>query len=262
MYQDARPCRLFRNDLRNAAGCGTDTGDTVFSRSGISAAAAHATAAPQSCPTRCTCCAPLASINAPRSPTSVGDGVVAAAGRSGAGRVSTLVGCQTAVALRGQAVYDGVPAVVVLGEAVQQHNNGPVGGPGVADIEGQAIVAIVVHSSRVHAGAKELYAGSVELVGVRRTTGHAHDQRQCGPRDQGTAPGGERPIVCLHPQIGDAATAGHGEVAARKELRPPASMRRRWVPLSVPAGAGCPGRAPPPHRGRRGRGMRVPLCCR
>src|ERR1700722_19450509 len=52
MYQDARPCRLFRNDLRNAAGCGTDIGDTVASRSGISAAAAHATAAPPSCPTR------------------------------------------------------------------------------------------------------------------------------------------------------------------------------------------------------------------
>src|SRR5271167_2521799 len=39
MYHDARPWRLVTNDLRNAAGCGTDTGDTVASRSGISAAA-------------------------------------------------------------------------------------------------------------------------------------------------------------------------------------------------------------------------------
>ncbi len=108
-----------------------------------------------------------------------GDAVVAATGRAGARRVAPLVGRQTAVALRGQAVDDGVPAVVVLGEAVQQHHDRPVGGPGIADIEGQAVVAVVVHSSRVHACSKELYAGSVELVDIGRATGHAHDQGEC-----------------------------------------------------------------------------------
>ena len=50
MYHDARACRLVANDLRNAAGCGTDNAVREATRSGISAATPHATAAPQSWP--------------------------------------------------------------------------------------------------------------------------------------------------------------------------------------------------------------------
>ena len=53
MYQDRSSWSETSIALRNAAGCGTETAVSVCTRSGWLPAAAHATAAPQSCPTRC-----------------------------------------------------------------------------------------------------------------------------------------------------------------------------------------------------------------
>ncbi len=53
MYQDFRPCTLVAIALRNAIGCGTDTAVRLRTLSGYPAASAHATPAPQSCPTTC-----------------------------------------------------------------------------------------------------------------------------------------------------------------------------------------------------------------
>jgi hypothetical protein len=70
MYQDASTCRLVHIALTNAVGCGTEIGETDASRSGSRAATFHATAAPQSCPTRWTRSAPLASMSAATSASS------------------------------------------------------------------------------------------------------------------------------------------------------------------------------------------------
>ena len=64
MYHDFSPCVLVTIALTNASGCGTDTAVTVSSKSGRSAATCHATAAPQSWPTRCTLPTASASISA------------------------------------------------------------------------------------------------------------------------------------------------------------------------------------------------------
>jgi uncharacterized membrane protein YphA (DoxX/SURF4 family) len=66
----ARPCRLVRTAFWKPPGCGTDKAVRVARRSGAEAATTQATAAPQSCPTRCTRRAPLASISAQTSATS------------------------------------------------------------------------------------------------------------------------------------------------------------------------------------------------
>jgi len=76
-----------------------------------------------------------------------GDPVVAAAWGAGTRAIAALVGRKAAVAPRGESVDDGVPAVVVLREAVQQHDDRHVGRPGVADVEGQPVVGVVIHTS-------------------------------------------------------------------------------------------------------------------
>ena len=70
MYQDAKNCLLVARAAKNAAGCGTDNVVRVARRSGASAAAAHATVAPQSWPARWTFRTPRASMRATTSATS------------------------------------------------------------------------------------------------------------------------------------------------------------------------------------------------
>ena len=70
MYQDRRSWSAYRIERTIAPGCGTETEVSVATRSGRVAASAHATAEPQSCPTRCTRPRPRVSTSATTSCTS------------------------------------------------------------------------------------------------------------------------------------------------------------------------------------------------
>ncbi len=70
MYHDLNAWPDRTKELKNAAGCPTDTAVSVRTLSGAVMAANHATAAPQSCPTRCAVPLGTLSTSASTSPTS------------------------------------------------------------------------------------------------------------------------------------------------------------------------------------------------
>ena len=67
----------------------------------------------------------------------------------GTDRIAALVRSNAAVALSGKAGNDGVPNGIQLRKAVQQHNNGSIGWPRIADIENQLTAPKPLHRLRM-----------------------------------------------------------------------------------------------------------------
>ena len=117
---------------------------------------------------------------------------------------------------------------------MEQHHDRSVSRSGVADIEGQSVMGVVVHSLSLNPSPQKLYTGAAEFVDIHRTTGHAHDQREGRPADHGTAAGGERGVVGVQLQVGDARAARDGEIAAvSSSLSITGSWRATWRPSTA-----------------------------